>query len=188
LWFLFGDVSGKGVAASILMASLHTLFRSLIAADLPLGELVGQANRLFCESTPAAAYATLVAGRLAPGGEVELASAGHPQPLLVRGGVVEPVAVAGLPLGLFCGAQFEPVRLELGGGEALFLYTDGLSEAVNGGGDSYPLVRLAERLRDPGGDGASGLSRRALEDLAAFRGEAPASDDLTVMSLRRLAA
>jgi sigma-B regulation protein RsbU (phosphoserine phosphatase) len=184
LWFLFGDVSGKGVAASILMASLHALFRSLIAADLPLAEVLRQANRLFCESTPAAAYATLVAGRLNPGGEVELASAGHPPPLWLRAGGVDAVPVAGLPLGLFCGAEFEAARLRLLDGEALFLYTDGLSEAVDGGGESYPLDRLIERLRRAGG---AALVPSALDDLAAFRGAAPASDDLTVMSLRRLA-
>jgi len=185
LWFLFGDVSGKGVAASILMASLHALFRSLIAADLPLPELLRQANRLFCESTPAAAYATLIAGRLTPGGEVELASAGHPPPLWVRAGGVEAVPVTGLPLGLFCGAEFESARLRLLGDEALFLYTDGLSEAIDGGGASYPLGRLTERWRAAG---AAALVREALDDLAAFRGSTPSSDDLTVMSLRRLAS
>jgi sigma-B regulation protein RsbU (phosphoserine phosphatase) len=188
LWVLFGDVSGKGVAASILMASLHALFRSLVAAELPLPELLRQANRFFCESTPAAAYATLVAGRLGPQGEIELASAGHPQPLLVRPGGVETVPVSGLPLGLFCGAEFQSARIQLAPEDLLFLYTDGLSEAVDGSGQAYPAERLAALLGAVRPGGAAELNRQALADHAAFRGDAPMHDDLTVMALRRATA
>ena len=64
LHFLFGDVSGKGVAASILMANLQALFRSLVSQELALPEIVSRANRLFAESTGSNSFATLVAGRV----------------------------------------------------------------------------------------------------------------------------
>jgi len=70
LFFVLGDVSGKGVAASILMTQLHALFRSLTAVALPLGQIVTQANRVFCESALAGQYATLMCGQAKPSGEV----------------------------------------------------------------------------------------------------------------------
>src|SRR5215469_14527888 len=83
LFFALGDVTGKGVAASLLMAHLSAIFRSLLSLDLPLAEMMVRANRLFCESTPATHYATLVAGR-ANGSSVELCNAGHCRPLVLR--------------------------------------------------------------------------------------------------------
>ena len=77
LLFLLGDVSGKGVAASMLMAQLHALFRSLSQMSLPLGQIVTHVNRFFCESVLAGQYATLVCGLAKPTGEVEIHNAGH---------------------------------------------------------------------------------------------------------------
>jgi serine phosphatase RsbU (regulator of sigma subunit) len=77
LMFLLGDVSGKGVAASLLMSHLHAMFRSLAGAGLELDKLLEVANRIFCESTIAGQYATLICGRVRQGGEIEIASAGH---------------------------------------------------------------------------------------------------------------
>jgi sigma-B regulation protein RsbU (phosphoserine phosphatase) len=72
LLFLLGDVSGKGVAASMLMAQLHALFRSLTGMSLPLGQIVTYVNRFFCECALAGQYATLVCGLAKPTGEVEI--------------------------------------------------------------------------------------------------------------------
>src|SRR5262249_35581059 len=77
LFFALGDVSGKGVAASMLMTQLHALFRSLTSMALPLGQIVTQANRVFCESVLAGQYATLVCGLAKSTGEVEIHNAGH---------------------------------------------------------------------------------------------------------------
>src|SRR6201987_3743285 len=99
LLFLLGDVSGKGVAASMLMAQLHALFRSLPGMPLPLGQIVTYVNRFFCECALAGQYATLVCGLAKPTGEVEIHNAGHcPAIVAGRGGVfcIEPT---GLPLG-----------------------------------------------------------------------------------------
>src|SRR5580704_8997988 len=82
--FMLGDVSGKGVAASMLMSHLHATFRSLAEASLPLDRMVQDANRIFCESTLAGQFATLVVGRASRDGSVEFVSAGH-LPLLHLG-------------------------------------------------------------------------------------------------------
>lgn len=80
LVFVVGDVSGKGVAASLLSAHLNALFRTLADAGLGIGEMMHRANRLFCESTLESHYATLVAGRARPDGTVEWSNAGQPAP------------------------------------------------------------------------------------------------------------
>jgi phosphoserine phosphatase RsbU/P len=129
LFFVLGDVSGKGVAASMLIAHLHALFRSLTGMDLPLGQMVTQANRIFCESALAGQYATLVCGQAKPTGEVEIHNAGHWPAIVVGHGGVLRIESTGLPLGMFHEVDFSATRLHLDAGDMLFLYTDGLSEA-----------------------------------------------------------
>src|SRR5713101_8018759 len=126
LFFVLGDVSGKGVAASMLMTQLHALFRSLISVGLPLEQLVGLANRVFCESTMAGQYATLVCGKASQSGDVQISSAGHLPSLLVGKGGVLRIESTGLPLGMFCEVELSATRLQMEAGDTLFLYTDGL--------------------------------------------------------------
>src|SRR5207249_7870938 len=84
LYVLTGDVSGKGVAASLLMAHLNAMFRTLVGMGLPVQHLLERANRLFSESTIASHYATLVCARAEVTGEVEVCNAGHCPPLVIR--------------------------------------------------------------------------------------------------------
>ncbi len=84
LFFVLGDVSGKGVAASMLMAQLHALFRSLAGLGLPLGQIITQVNRVLCESALAGQYATLVCGQANAAGELEIHNAGHLPAILAR--------------------------------------------------------------------------------------------------------
>lgn len=185
--FFLGDVSGKGVAASMLMSHLSALFRTLVPLGLPLGELVGRASRAFCESTLPMHYATLVAGVASPHGEVELASAGHPAPYRVGARGVLEITARGLPLGLFCEGSFLPSRFDVEPGETLFLFTDGLTEAPDPSGDEYGPHRLAAWLasRSRGDLSPSGLLDACLLEEARFRGRARRTDDLTLMVLHR---
>src|ERR1700751_2440845 len=132
LFFALGDVSGKGVAASMLMTQLHALFRSLAGMALPLGQIVTQASRVFCESALAGQYATLVCGQAKPNGEVEIHNAGHWPAIVAGRDGVFPVDSTGLPLGMFVEAKSSATCVQLESGDTLFLYTDGLSEAHNG--------------------------------------------------------
>src|SRR5246127_4562419 len=142
LLFMLGDVSGKGVAASMLMSHLHATFRSLAESGLPLDRMVADANRIFCVSTLAGQFATLVVGRAARDGAVEFVSAG-PLPLLhIHGERATPKDSTGVPLGMFCNARFPVHRLTLAHGDTVFLYTDGLTEARNRAGQEYGLHRI----------------------------------------------
>lgn len=186
LYFMLGDATGKGVAASMLMAHLHAILRTLVVSALPPRELVGRANRLFCESTLAPYYATLICGKAGPAGEVELSNAGHCPALWVRtSGEVVPLRAAGTPVGMFCTGEYSTEKLRLAAGETLFLYTDGLSEARSGTDEEYGEERLVELLKRRRELSPAGLIEACLEDSSGFRAGVPLADDLTLMVLQR---
>ncbi len=184
LFFALGDVSGKGVAASMLMAQLHALFRSLTGMGLPLGQIVTQANRVFCESALAGQYATLVCGQANPSGEVEIHNAGHLPAIIVgRGGVLR-VESTGLPLGMFHQLDFSATRLHLQPADMLFLYTDGLSEARRAD-DEYGVDRVTHLVRQQAAGHPADLIAACLNDLHTFADGAPL-DDLTLLAIQRM--
>lgn len=182
---MLGDVSGKGVPASILMAHLQAVFRSLASLQLSLAELAQRANHILCTGAVASAYSTLLLGRLWPDGMLELCNAGHCPPLLVRGDHATRIAATGLPLGLFCETRFEVVRHRLSPGDGLFLYTDGLSEAVDALGEHYGLDRIEAFALDHTAAPFDRVLTEWLVDVERFRGGSRPDDDLTVMLVRR---
>lgn len=185
LHFALGDVSGKGVAASMLMAHLNAMFRTLISINLPLEQMVERVSRVFCESTLPTQYATLVCGRANTSGEVEICNAGHLPPLLVQEGKVTNIAATGLPIGVFCSESFSVNRVQMNKGDTLFLYTDGFSESLDGRGNEYGPQRLSQLLNDNRSlspDSLISLCRRELHTFA--EGRVP-KDDLTLMAISR---
>jgi sigma-B regulation protein RsbU (phosphoserine phosphatase) len=187
-YFILGDVTGKGVAASLLMVHLQAMFRSLIPMGLPLPELVERASRVFCESTLPTHYATLVCGRAGAAGDVEICNAGHLPPLLIGKDRVLAIDPTGLPLGAFCDEQFATSRVRLGPGQSLFLYTDGLSEARDASGGMYGTDRIQGLALGRYGIRPQDMIEACLKDLAAFRKDVPGGDDLTLMAVCRAAA
>ncbi len=184
LHFLFGDVSGKGIAASILMANLQALFRSLVSQELPLAEIMSRANSLFFESTGANSYATLVAGRLNGDGLLEICNAGHNPPLLLRTGSVTPLTARAVPIGLAAGTCFEPERFRLEPQDFLFLYTDGLSETNSVTGEEYGSARVERALDGLRGQPAQAIVSSVLSDVRTFQDDSPQVDDVTAMAIR----
>jgi sigma-B regulation protein RsbU (phosphoserine phosphatase) len=188
LHFVLGDVSGKGVAASLLMVHLQAMFRTLVPMGLPLRELIGRASRIFCESTLPTHYATLICGRASALGEVEICNAGHPPPLLIGPGEALKIDPTGLPLGAFCDEEFATTQVRVEPGQTILLYTDGFPEARNADGKMYGNDRLLESALGQRGRAPRDMVDICLKDLAAFRRNAYASDDLTIMAVHRLAA
>jgi phosphoserine phosphatase RsbU/P len=183
--FLFGDIAGKGVAASMLMAHLHASMRTLVDLGLPLSQMMARANRVFCESTMPNHYATLVCGCLGPDGSLDLVNAGHCPPVLLHDGLATTIDATALPVGLFCVEDFPSRRLALAPGDALLLYTDGLTEAFDDEGEQYGMERLIATAVAHAGEAPRALVAACLDDLAAFLGSARRSDDITVMAIRR---
>lgn len=187
LHFVLGDVSGKGVAASMLMAHLQAMFRTLVSTKLPLDQILERASRVFCESTLPTHYATLVCGKASPNGDVEICNAGHLPPLLVHQGSVKSIDATGLPVGIFCSEHFSVNRFQMQKGDSLFLYTDGFSETLDGAGSEYGDERLARILGQNHRLSPKGLIEICLRELDAFRAGKPATDDLTLMAIQRVA-
>jgi serine phosphatase RsbU (regulator of sigma subunit) len=149
LCLVIGDIAGKGIAAALLMANLQANLRSqyAMAIDEPQ-RLLQSINRLFCENTPDGAYATFFFSEYDDqAGRLRYANCGHLSALLVRSDDrVERLDSTATVLGLFEDWDCSVGETELFAGDTLALYTDGVTEAVNGNGDEYGEQRLLDCL------------------------------------------
>lgn len=187
LYFALGDVSGKGVAACMLMANLSAMFRALVPLAVSLPELMAHVNRVFCQSTLPNQYATLILGKATPAGEVEICNAGHLEPLLFTKDSVTSLNGASTPIGLFRQQTFTSCIAQLAPGDTLVLYSDGIPEASNGRNEEYGSARLAEAFARHASLGPSNAIAAFMNELAAFQGGARPRDDQALMLLRRAA-
>ncbi len=184
LLFVLGDVSGKGVSASLMTSQLHALIRSLISFDLPLTEIAKKSNRLFCESTVLSNYATMVFGKANTRGEVEICVAGHNPPLLVQDGRLESIHATGIPVGLFCNFDYEVTKFTLEPGDFILLYTDGLTEsAINE--IEYGEKRLQEKLLNTTKLSPSNIIDFLIKDQKSYLQNSPPADDVTLAVLKK---
>jgi sigma-B regulation protein RsbU (phosphoserine phosphatase) len=186
LYFILGDVSGKGVAASMLMSHLQAMFRTLAGTGLPLIRMMERASSLFCESTLSNHYATLVCGRAEKDGNIELCNAGHLAPLFGKKGTVRPIDATGLPLGMFCSEEFSAESAKLNQGDCLLLFTDGVSESQNPAGAEFGVQPLVDILRNRRLTTAEGIVDACVAKNSAFRSGLSPKDDLTLMVVERI--
>lgn len=183
--FLLGDVAGKGVAAALLMSHLHAMFRSLSGIGRDLGKLMEMANRLFCESTLAGQYATLVCGRANDGGTIEIASAGHVPALFVSRDGVRQIGATGLPLGMFAASRYAVSQMRVEPGESLLLFTDGISEARSTQGVEYGIDGLSVAAASTLGRAPEDVISVCAGDVERFAAGTRQSDDQTLMVVQR---
>lgn len=188
LIFLLGDVSGKGVAASMRMTQLHAMFRALSGIGLALDALLDTANRMFCESTIAGQFATLVCGRAGGNGEIEIASAGHFPILLSSKTGVTNFEATGLPLGLFSTSRYTVHRARLAPGDSLLLYTDGISEAKNRSDEDFGLDGITRAAASRYSWTPKDLVTACMADLEKHCAGSRQLDDQTLMVIQRASA
>jgi sigma-B regulation protein RsbU (phosphoserine phosphatase) len=189
VFFLVGDVSGKGVPAALFMARTKTVFEAVAASEAGPGVILDRVNRSLCRENNAGMFVTAVVGVLdLASGDLDFAVAGHEPPLLVPAdGPPQLVAVeGGRVLGLIEESDFPVNRLRLGRGDALVLYTDGVSEARDGGDGFFGLERLVAAAASLRHEPPAGLTDGLLRAVRAFAGDAPQSDDITILTLRYL--
>ncbi len=182
-----GDVSGKGTAAALLMSSLHASIHAQVAAKTPLHDTIKAVNEYLAENTPTNRFITLFIAELDPKtGVIKYINAGHNPPLIGRaGGTVEQLAAGGFPLGIMPMAEYEVGETHLEPGEALIIYSDGVSEANNLAGDEFGMERLTEVVSKNFQASASGMRDKVESALSAFTQTAPANDDITLVIVKR---
>lgn len=185
VYFLVGDISGKGVAASLLMSHLHAIFHSLVAMNLSVDKLMERANALFSDRALSGHYATLILGKANPAGTINLCNAGHCPLLVHRGGQIYDVEATGLPIGLFASSTYTMKEIQLTKGDTILLYTDGVSEARDDSDNDYGVSPLRDTLRHNHKLQPRDLFERFKKDLTAFRGDTPLYDDVTLMVMRK---
>jgi serine phosphatase RsbU (regulator of sigma subunit) len=187
LFFVIGDVSGKGIGAALLMAVAKTLFRANASLRQGVADVMSAVNaRLYEESDPTM-FVTAFCGSLdLQSGVLRYCSAGHERPLLIKGdGSIEPLqARPALALGVFPEFKYVEQIVTLHERDALFLFTDGVTEATNGEEELYSIDRLRELLAKRGQERAGHVIAAVSESVDQFVGKAPQYDDLTMMLVR----
>lgn len=184
LCFCVGDVSGKGIPAALFMVIGMTILKNLTLQGQPLAQVFAQANNLLCSENHM--FITTFMGILdTRSGELEYVSAGHNPPLISRQeGDFEFLPA---PVNLFLGGMedtaYRSARLTLAPGDLLFVYTDGLTEAMNSADELYGDQRMAAALNGLRGCEAHELVDGMRQAVAGFVGTAPAADDLTMLAL-----
>lgn len=188
VWFVIGDVSGKGVTAALIMSSLQSAFRIFLKMNYSApGELVASINAALKETIPDTKFVSLIAGRLDPStGVIEFTNAGHPPPLLIRRDAVERVGNTDLLVGLFPGATYRTQKFTLDPGEALVLFTDGADECTSADGVELGVagvIGLVESLWDTN---AAKISDELRAGVIRHAGSAmDLTDDLTSVVIAR---
>jgi phosphoserine phosphatase RsbU/P len=180
--FLIADVSGKGVSAALLAALLQGAFVFASEGNLPMEEMMSRVNRFLIERARGEKYATVVYCTLDRKGELRWSNAGHPQPVLVHtDGRLERLESTGMPIGMLDIAMYEVKTMQLQRGDKLVLFSDGLSEAANAGGEFFEKRALQEFLCAHAGVGCAELHAQLSEAAEDFSEDAEQQDDITML-------
>jgi sigma-B regulation protein RsbU (phosphoserine phosphatase) len=182
-----GDVSGKGIPAAIYMAVSRTLLKAIASQIVNPGEVLRKLNTMLIAESDTPTFVTIFYGVLnIHTGELQYSNGGHNLPYHVRpSGEIEQLPLSdGTLLGKFSHIDFETRKLRLDKGDTLFIYTDGVSEAMDPEMNMYHESRLESYLRSTGGSALQELVRGSIADLKKHTRDAAQSDDITVLSLR----
>lgn len=187
LYFCIGDVSGKGVPSSLVMAVVHSLFRSLTQRESNPARIVQSINTNSCEGNHINMFVTLFVGVLdLPTGRLRYCNAGHDAPLVINSEVKALPVNANLPVGVISDFKYTQQQEELPSGTTLFLYTDGLTEAANESHRLYGLDRIiatAQQCQRQGQISPEQMMNAMHLSVTTFVGSATQSDDLTMLAL-----
>jgi len=187
-----GDISGKGVSAALLMASLQATLREQAETHGDrVSAIMAGVNRRLCDSAGEGRFATLFYGVLDAGARALVyANAGHNPPMLLRwtvgGTEVLRLPATGTIVGVFPEQRYGQQQLSLQKGDVLVLYSDGVTEAMNEAGEFFEEKRLQDLLVSMSGRTATEIRDRVLDEVARFSGSAPQADDIT-LAVARLA-
>ncbi|MGH9870561.1 MAG: SpoIIE family protein phosphatase [Candidatus Polarisedimenticolia bacterium] len=187
LGFAIGDVSGKGMGAALLMATVRASFRAHLETPCTLASLASSLNNTILQSAHSNNFVSFFYGELdGPSGRVEFFNAGHNPPIVVRsGGEVERLKASGLILGVFPGAKHSAAEIALGPGDMLVAFSDGVTETQNPAGDEYGEERLIDLIIKGRTQSAAAIQDQVAASIKAFAATEPQYDDVTLLVLKR---
>jgi sigma-B regulation protein RsbU (phosphoserine phosphatase) len=189
LFFVIGDVSGKGVPAALFMAMTSTLFKANALSALSTADLMARVNIELARDNAANLFVTAFAGIIdLRDGTVAYSDAGHEAPFLLRadGSVSRLSKPEGMALGIFDDATFDGATVRLERGDALVLFTDGVSEATREDEAQFTVAGIVEALSDQPADRTARSIATSLADrVGLFVGSAPQFDDIAILVVRR---
>ena len=181
LFFCIGDVSGKGVPSAMVMAQVLSLFRSLMSRGNNPAHIMVSLNEVFCHHNESNMFITFFVGVLdLPTGRLRYCNAGHDRPIIVGQDSLD--VNPHLPLGVFDDVKYETQETQLENGTTLFLYTDGLTEAMNKQHEMFRLERVMETLVEK--ESCQALVEHMQETEKTFVQGAEQSDDMTMLAIR----
>ena len=189
LGFAVGDVSGKGVPAALFMAVTKTLLRVMAGKRSRPGAILAELNTELCRDNDTGMFVTLFYGILhLRTGELEYSNGGHNPPYLIsRSGAVEPLEpTGGMALGVIEDVTYRSKQITLRAGEGLFLYTDGVTEAMDSADNLFSEHRLQESLQRAHKLSPTELIRGVLGDVKRFSSGTEQSDDITTLAIHYL--
>ncbi len=188
LFFCIGDVSGKGVPASLFMAVTRSLFRNISAHSSDPGQIITALNEALVDGNESCMFVTLFVGVIdMESGRIRYSNAGHDQPLLIGRGISLLPCDANVPLGVMPEWAFTVQESVVDPGTTIFLYTDGITEAENIQYDQFGIQRVEQTARLMQAEDISkphDIVKRMAEAVHAFVGEAHQSDDLTMLAIK----
>ncbi|HXC51264.1 MAG TPA: GAF domain-containing SpoIIE family protein phosphatase [Candidatus Limnocylindrales bacterium] len=186
LGFVVGDVSGKGMPAALFMAVSRTFLKSIATHGLAPRECLERVNELLYFENRLEMFVSVFYGVLdVRTGDVEYSNGGHNPPLVLRrGGTIESLAgTGGTVLGILPGLRYRSGSARLADGETMFLYSDGITEAMNAGGECFGESRLTASLARVGSGDPRALVERAVADVETWAAGEAQSDDITALSV-----
>src|ERR1017187_8731387 len=190
LAILFGDASGHGMAAGLVMAVTHAVFRTQLPVDPSPGAMIQSLNRVLCETGNARSFFAGIYALLEPDGAATAYIAGHP-PILkldVEGRIVERLGTGSYPLGIRKNATYTPVATVLAPGEMLLFHSDGLPEARGASGEEFGDARIEHVLFRKAGAQPYEVVFALAAELDRFLGRDVAYDDVSIAAIRRKTA
>jgi serine phosphatase RsbU (regulator of sigma subunit) len=182
--FALGDVAGKGPPAALLSALMQGIFAAQAASTLGPAATISLVNAALVRRGIESRFVTIFYATLTKDGRLTYCNAGHNPPLLMGRGALRKLEVGGPIVGLFEAASFDEETLALAPGDRLVIFSDGVSEAVNAGGEEYGEPRIIELLQQRGDDEPSAVLARLLAGVRDYATGAPQADDITAMVLR----
>ena len=191
--FAIADVSGKGVPAALFMMSSRTLLKgsAIGLGDARPGAVLREVNNLLERDNESMMFVTLFYGVYdPPTGKLTYANGGHNPPLLVHadGRSEELATTEGIALGVMADVDFDQTEVTLEPNDTVVMYTDGVSEAMNVAAEEFGMERLQQVFSDAAPGEAEAASRMVFDAVHAFAEDAPQSDDITCLALRRKSA